>query len=77
MSKKHLTNSPPTPQSVGDKSAESSSDALATQRAKNEAAIRLLREWMADESGYDEETWPKVKKVIEENRLSCRRRFND
>ncbi len=23
---------------------------------RNEAAIRLLDEWMADESGYDEET---------------------
>jgi hypothetical protein len=45
MSKKHLTNSPPTPESVGAKSAESSRDALAAQRAKNEAAIRLLRSW--------------------------------
>lgn len=54
---------------------ESSTGALATQRAKNEAAIRLLKEWMADESGYDEKTWPVVKQAIEESHLSARRRF--
>ncbi len=53
------------------------SDAPAVQQAKNEAAIRLVREWMADESGYDEKTWPIAKKAIEENRLSPRRRFDD
>jgi len=58
-------------------SAKSKLDALTTQRAKNEAAIRLLEEWMADESGYDEETWPKVKKAVEENRLSYRKRFRE
>jgi excisionase family DNA binding protein len=44
---------------------------------KNEAALRLLEEWMADESGYDEQTWPVVKRVIEENRLSHRKAFDD
>jgi hypothetical protein len=43
----------------------------------NEAAIALLRKWMADESGYDEETWPELKKAIEETRLSSRPRFRD
>ena len=52
-------------------------EALAEQRVKNRAAVRLLRKWMADESGYDEKTWPIVKKAIEENRLSHRKRFND
>lgn len=47
------------------------------QRARNEAAIRLLEEWLADESGYDEKNWPLVKTVIEENRLSDRRRFSE
>ena len=47
------------------------------QRAKNEAALRLLGESMADESGYDEETWPLLKKAIEEDRLSERKRFGD
>jgi hypothetical protein len=44
---------------------------------RNEAAIRLLDKWLADESGYDEEVWPRVKAGIEENRLSDLKRFND
>lgn len=51
--------------------------ALAAQRQKNEAARRLLQEWLTDESGYDEEVWPKVKQLIEDNRLSPRKRFCD
>jgi len=47
------------------------------QLTKNEAAIRLLEQWMADESGYDERTWPIVKRTIKENRLSYRNRFSD
>jgi len=58
-------------------STEPSREALATQRVKNEAAIQLIAEWLADESGYDEKTWPIVKKAIEENRLSYRRRFGE
>ena len=50
---------------------------LAAQRQKNEAARRLLQEWLTDDSGYDEEVWPKVKQIIEENRLSPRKRFCD
>ncbi|OGG53868.1 MAG: hypothetical protein A3F84_03675 [Candidatus Handelsmanbacteria bacterium RIFCSPLOWO2_12_FULL_64_10] len=49
----------------------------AAQQAKNEAAVRLLKEWLKDESGYDEETWPKLKETIEANRLSYRRRSHD
>jgi hypothetical protein len=41
----------------------------------NEAARALLRQWMEDESGYDEKVWPLVKEMIEENRLSERKRF--
>jgi hypothetical protein len=44
---------------------------------KNEAAIRLLEKWLADDSGYDEEVWPRVKAAIEENRLSDRKRFTE
>lgn len=46
-------------------------------RHRNEAARRLLREWREDTSGYDEETWPKAKLIIEENRLSVRSKFGD
>jgi hypothetical protein len=50
-------------------------DAASARKEKNEAVIRLLDEWLADESGYDEQTWPALKAGIEENRLSSRRRF--
>ena len=46
------------------------------QCQKNEAARRLLQEWLADDSGYDEDVWPEVKQLIEENRLSPRKRFS-
>ncbi len=35
----------------------------------NAAAIRLLDEWLADESGYDERVWPVVEKALRENPL--------
>ena len=41
----------------------------------NEAARTLLRQWMEDESGCDEKVWPLVKEMIEDNRLSERKRF--
>jgi hypothetical protein len=47
------------------------------RRIKNEIAIRLLQTWLADESDYDEKAWTLVKKTIEENRLSNRKRFDD
>lgn len=47
-----------------------------SQQEKNNAVIELLQGWMADESGYDEETWPVVKKALEENRLSYRGKFD-
>ena len=50
---------------------------LAEQRKKNQAAIRLLEEWLADESRHDEENWPLAKRAIEENRLSYRKRFRE
>jgi hypothetical protein len=54
-----------------------SPDEQAARRQKNEAARRLLHEWLADESGYDEEVWPQVKQIIEDNRMSMRSRFGD
>jgi excisionase family DNA binding protein len=44
---------------------------------RNQSLIEKLNEWLADESGYDEEVWPIVKKTIEENRSSYRKRFED
>ena len=47
-------------------------DMLARQREKNQAAIRLLKAWMADESGYDESVGPLVEEALKENRLMLR-----
>jgi hypothetical protein len=44
---------------------------------RNAAAIALLEEWLADESGYDEATWPTLKEEIEKSRTSTRKRFRD
>lgn len=49
----------------------------ALQRARNQSAISLLNEWLADESGYDEQVWPTAKRAITENALSHRKRFDD
>jgi hypothetical protein len=38
--------------------------------------MRLLQAWLVEESGYDEKAWELVKKVIEENKLSRRKRFD-
>jgi hypothetical protein len=48
------------------------------QRTKNQAAIQLLKKWMSDKqkADYDKKAWPVVKKLIEDNRLSDRRRFD-
>ncbi len=47
------------------------------RQSRNQAAIRLLREWMTDDSGYDAKVWPSLKDAIERNRLSYRKRFGD
>jgi len=49
----------------------------AESRRRSDLAIRLLDEWMADESGYDEETWPELKVALDRDRLSSRRFFDE
>jgi len=66
-----------TPNFVEFQPLEPVDDALAIQRIKNQVAIRLLQVWMADESGYDEKVWEQVKKGIDENRLSNRKKFDE
>ena len=46
-----------------------------TSRARK--FLKLIDSWRAEDPGYDERVWPIVKKAIEENRLSARRRFRD
>jgi hypothetical protein len=46
-------------------------------RARNARALQLIREWLADESGYDAEVFPILKAELEADRLSYRRRFKE
>ena len=50
---------------------------VSMHRTKARKLMKLLDTWLADESGYDERVWPRLKKTIEENRLSLRKRFDD
>ena len=42
---------------------------------RGKALIQLVNSWLNDDSGYDERTWSALKKAIEEDRLSSRKRF--
>ncbi len=42
-----------------------------------EAAATLIQRWLADNSGYDENTWPALQADIEANRLAERTRFHE
>lgn len=44
-------------------------DHMATSAPKAARVISLLKSWLKDESGYDERTWPKLKKALDEQRL--------
>jgi hypothetical protein len=43
-------------------------DQLRPESAQAAGLIKILRSWLADESGYDEQTWPKLKKALEQER---------
>src|SRR6266851_5041520 len=43
-------------------------DQLKPKSAKAARAIALFKSWLADESGYDEETWPKLKEALNQER---------
>lgn len=45
------------------------------EKRPNLGAIRLLEEWMADESGYAEETWPQLEEALDRDRLGYRKLF--
>ena len=44
---------------------------------RNRAALGLLEEWLADDTGYDERVWPELKKALEEDRPRARRLFGE
>ena len=50
---------------------------ITMSEAQRQAAIQLIDQWLADDSGYDEQVWPILKETIEENRLSYRKRFDE
>jgi hypothetical protein len=64
----------PRPETVQKPSAHTNGK---TARQRNATARQLLRAWLADESGYDEETWPRLKQALEANRSGQRRLFRD
>ena len=47
-----------------------------TQHQGNTKARQLLSAWLADESGYDEATWPGLKQNLEANRYGHRKLFS-
>ena len=42
------------------------------RQTKPDEVIALLDEWLADKSGYDDETWPELKGALDRDRLSSR-----
>jgi hypothetical protein len=54
-------------------------DQLEPESARAAGVIDLLRSWLTDESGYDEKTWPKLKKGLEQERrrVGARSLFDD
>jgi hypothetical protein len=44
-------------------------------RKRNAAARQLLQEWLADASGYDEETWPLLQERLEAERAAPARKL--
>jgi len=60
------------------KAAIDTLDELATANSQSAELIKLLRSWLTDESGYDEQAWPKLKKALEDARarVAARRLFD-
>lgn len=57
--------------------SSASRDEEASRKERAQEMIRLLDEWMADESGHDEEMWPRLKEVLEQDRISSRKLFDE
>ena len=45
-------------------------DALIKEKSLLEKVIELVDEWINDESGYDEETYPHIEAALNQSRLS-------
>ncbi len=46
------------------------------EQSPRQQAIDLIDQWLADESGYDEQCWPQLKSDLERDRLSSRSLFD-
>jgi hypothetical protein len=51
---------------------------LKAPNRKAAKVLRLIEEWLKDDSGYDEEAWPELKKALDEerDRVGARRLFD-
>jgi hypothetical protein len=68
----------PEPSAAGNlRPNEGSSCPSADESERVRKLLQLLDEWMADESGHDEEMWPKLKAVLEQDRISSRPLFRE
>jgi len=54
-------------------------DRIKPPNAKVAKAVALFKSWLADESGYDEKVWPRLKKALEDERklAGARSLFHD
>jgi hypothetical protein len=62
---------------IKDKSEKRVDESSSSQEANAQTVIRLIDEWLADESGYDEQNWHKIKNLLEENHTSDRAIFDE
>lgn len=49
----------------------------ATLRRRNAKVRQLIQTWLNDESGYEEETWPLLKRRLNRNRAGGQRKLYD
>ncbi len=60
------------------KAALESLKGIESPSPKAAALVELLRSWLKDDSGYDERTWPMLKKALDEERDRVKaRRLSD
>lgn len=69
----HQVNTSPSIASV----ASDDPQARTLPRQKLAELVKIVNEWMADESGYDEQTWPELKAALQANRGDQRKPFGD
>ena len=43
-------------------------DEVGSRPGEDDPVIRMLEEWLADESGYDEAAWPELKEAVDRER---------